>query len=38
VVLATGVFLFNLDMGELWPLFFILVGLGAIINSLHRGA
>ena len=33
---VAGIFLFNLDIGRLWPIFLILAGLGALAGTMAR--
>jgi hypothetical protein len=33
---VTAVFLFSLDWGKVWPLFIILVGIGALLSAFER--
>ncbi len=33
---VTAVFLFSLDWGKVWPLFVILIGLGALLSAFDR--
>jgi uncharacterized membrane protein len=34
LVLVAVIFLFNLDWGKVWPLFLIIIGLGALLSGL----
>jgi hypothetical protein len=34
LLLVTIIFLFNLDWGKVWPLFLIIIGLGALLTGL----
>ncbi len=33
---VTAVFIFSLDWGRVWPLFIILIGLGALLSAFER--
>ena len=36
LLVVTGIFLFNLDWGRVWPVFVIIAGLGALLAGIIR--